>query len=107
MRSRIERRRLELEDARLTVGDPATLRLLEQTVESTNTAPGLLRALHAGGGAGLRPRRRSLTRLSSSPLAEVRATVYDLARTAEFPGLLATAILEIQAQPAIPEPRPR
>ena len=95
MRSRIERRRLELEDARLTVGDPATLQLLEQTVESTNTRQVCyaLSMLAEAPGYDLAP---VLTRLSSSPLDEVRATVYDLARTAECPGLLAPAVSEIQ-----------
>ena len=37
-----------------------------------------------------------LTRMSTSPLDEVRATVYDLARAIEFRGLLGTAIPEIQ-----------
>ena len=96
MRSRIERRRLELEDARLTVGDPATLRLLEQTVESTNTRQVCyaLSMLAEAPDYDLAP---VLTRLSSSPMDEVRATVYDVARTAEFPGLLATAVSEIQS----------
>ena len=95
MRSRIERRRLELEDARLTVGDPATLQLLEQTVESTNTRQVCyaLSMLAEAPGYDLAP---VLTRLSTSPLDEVRATVYDLARTEEFPGLLPNALLEIQ-----------
>ncbi|MBZ5592609.1 MAG: hypothetical protein LAP39_10270 [Acidobacteriia bacterium] len=94
MRSRIERRRLELEDARLTVGDPATLQLLEQTVESTNARQVCyaLSMLAEAPGYDLAP---VLTRLSTSPLAEVRATVYDVARTAEFPGLLAVTIPEI------------
>ena len=96
MRSRIERRRLELEDARLTVGDPATLQLLEQTVESTNTRQVCyaLTMLAEAPGYDLAP---LLTRLSSSPLHEVRATVYDLARTEAFPGLLASAIPEIRS----------
>jgi AAA family ATP:ADP antiporter len=95
MRSRIERRRLELEDARLTVGDPATLQLLEQTLESTNTRQVCyaLSMLAEAPGYDLAP---VLTRLSSSPMDEVRATVYDLARALEFPGLLANAIPEIQ-----------
>ena len=101
MRSRIERRRLELEDARLTVGDPATLQLLEQTVESTNTRQVCyaLSMLAEAPGYDLAP---VLTRLSTSPMDEVRATVYDLARTAECPGLLATANAEIQSVAGVP-----
>jgi AAA family ATP:ADP antiporter len=95
MRSRIERRRLELEDARLTVGDPATLQLLEQTLESTNTRQVCyaLSMLAEAPGYDLAP---VLTRLSTSPMDEVRATVYDLATALEFPGLLTAAIPEIQ-----------
>ncbi len=102
MRSRIERRRLELEDARLTVGDPATLQLLEQTVESTNTRQACyaLSMLAEAPGYDLGP---LLTRLSTSPLAELRATLYDLARAIEFPGLLVTAIPEIHNAAADPQ----
>jgi len=95
MRSRIERRRLELEDARLTVGDPATLQLLEQTLESTN-ARQVCYALSMLAEAPAYDLAPVLTRMSTSPLDEVRATVYDLARAIEFRGLLGTAIPEIQ-----------
>ena len=94
MRSRIERRRLELEDARLTVGDPATVRLLEQTLESANPRQ-VCYALSMLAEAPGYDLASVLTQLSTSPRAEVRATVYDVARTAEFPGLLSVAIPEI------------
>ncbi|HVP48224.1 MAG TPA: Npt1/Npt2 family nucleotide transporter [Bryobacteraceae bacterium] len=94
MRSRIERRRLELEDERLTVGDPATVRLLEQTLESANPRQVCyaLSMLAEAPGYELAP---VLMRLSTSPLAQVRATVYDVARSAEVPDLLSAALIEI------------
>ena len=103
MRSRIERRRLELEDARLTVGDPATLQLLEQTLESANARQVCyaLSMLAEAPGYDLAP---VLTRLSASPLAGVRATVYEVAQADEFPGLMSAALAEI-AHAAAEAPR--
>jgi len=88
VRSRIERRRLELEDARLTVGDPGTLRLLEQTVECANARQACyaLSMLAEAPGYDLAP---LLCRLSTSPLLEVRAKVYDVAGSAGLVELLA------------------
>jgi AAA family ATP:ADP antiporter len=95
VRSRIERRRLELEDARLTVGDPATLRLLEQTVECANARQACyaLSMLAEAPGYDLEP---LLRRLAVSPLLEVRAKVYDVAGSAGSVELLAAALAEIQ-----------
>jgi AAA family ATP:ADP antiporter len=94
MRSRIERRRLELEDARLTVGDPETLRLLEQTVQSANPRQ-VCYALSMLAEAPNYDLPAVLTRLSVHPLAEVRATVYEVARNAEFADLIQAALAEI------------
>jgi AAA family ATP:ADP antiporter len=95
VRSRIERRRLELEDARLTVGDPATLRLLEQTVECANARQACyaLSMLAEAPGYDLAP---LLCRLSTSPLLEVRAKVYAVAGSIGSMELLAAALAEIQ-----------
>ena len=96
MRSRIERRRLELEDERLTVSDPTTLRLLEQTVESANTRQACyaLSMLAEVPGYDLGP---VAMRLSHNTQPEVRAKVFHVARTAGFADLLAGAISEIRA----------
>ena len=96
VRSRIERRRLELEDARLTVGDPGTLRLLEQTVGCANARQACyaLSMLAEAPGYNLAP---LLCRLSTSPLLEVRAMVYDVAGSIGSMELLAAALAEIQA----------
>jgi hypothetical protein len=96
VRSRIERRRLELEDARLTVGDPGTLRLLEQTVECANARQACyaLSMLAEAPGYDLAP---LLCRLSTSPLLEVRAKVYAVAGSIGAMELLAAALAEIQA----------
>lgn len=96
VRGRIERRRLELEDARLTVGDPGTLRLLEQTVESVNARQACyaLSMLAEAPEYDLVP---LLRRLSASPLLEMRAKVYDVAGSIGSVELLAAALAEIQA----------
>jgi len=96
VRSRIERRRLELEDARLTVGDPATLRLLEQTVDSANARQAVyaLSMLAEAPGYDISP---LLRRLSHSPLAEVRVKVYDVARACGETELLGDAFLDVKS----------
>lgn len=94
VRSRVERRRLELEDARVTVGDPATLRLLEQTVDSSNARQACyaLTVLAEAPGYDLAP---VLERLSRSPLDEVRAKAYEVASAAGSMELLGAALADI------------
>jgi AAA family ATP:ADP antiporter len=104
MRSRIERRRLELEDARLTVGDPATLRLLEQTIHSANPRQACYALSMLAEAPGYDP-GPVLVRLSSSTFAEVRATVYAIARSAGFADLLGPAISEIQSPAVATDPQ--
>ncbi|HKW98326.1 MAG TPA: Npt1/Npt2 family nucleotide transporter [Bryobacteraceae bacterium] len=101
VRSRIERRRLELEDARVTVGDPITLRLLEQTVESSNPRQACyaLSMLAEAPGYDLTPLLRRLTR---SPLHEVRAKAYDTARAAGELDLLSQALADIHSEATDP-----
>jgi AAA family ATP:ADP antiporter len=96
VRGRIERRRLELEDARVTVGDPATLRLLEETVACANARQACyaLSMLAEAPGYDLAP---LLRRLSTSPLVEVRAKVYDIAGSTGSMELLAAALAEIHS----------
>jgi ATP:ADP antiporter, AAA family len=94
VRGRIERRRLELEDARLTVGDPATIRVLEQTVEGDNARQSCyaLSMLAEVPGYDLAP---VLRRLSTSASEEVRGRAYEVAATAGSMELLGAALAEI------------
>jgi AAA family ATP:ADP antiporter len=95
VRSRIERRRLELEDARLTVGDPGTLQLLEQTLESANPRQACyaLKVLADAPGYDLAP---VLQRISHSPFGELRAQAYRAACVSGSMELLTTAVAEIR-----------
>lgn len=90
LRSRVERRRLDLIDARFTVSDPATLRLLEESAESAHVAPAnyALSLLAESPGYDLEP---LLARLSSSAPPAVRAKGFELAGKIESDVLLAAA----------------
>lgn len=96
VRARIERRRLDLDSARVPVDDPATLALLEQTVESDNPRQAayalslLTEAVHYD----LNP---VLLRLASRPDAELRGKVYEVAWFVRFEGLFERALSEIQS----------
>jgi ATP:ADP antiporter, AAA family len=104
VRSRIERRRLELEDARVTVRDPATIRLLEQTAESASARQACyaLAMLAEVPGYDLAP---LLDRLVAGSSAEVRAKVYKVARTAGITELLAKALSMIHAIEEVADPQ--
>lgn len=104
VRARIEKRRLDLDSARVSVDDPATLALLEQTVESENPRQAayalslLTEAVHYD----LNP---VLLRLASRPSAELRGKVYEVAWFVRFEGLFDAALSEIQsAQPGDSSP---
>lgn len=96
IRKRLQVRRLDLESARVAVSDPALLSLLEQTARGSNArqAAYALSVLSEAPGYRL---DNLLEELAHSPLAPVRARVYDLARAAKFPGLLETALAEIRS----------
>src|SRR5579864_3132158 len=104
VRSRIERRRLELEDARVTVGDPATLRLLEQAVEGDNARQACyaLSMLAEAPGYDLVP---LLRRLARSRLTEVRGKVYEVAQALGELELLGQAFAEIESGAALADPQ--
>ncbi len=96
VRGRLCRRRLDLDDSRVNVNDPATLALLEQTAAEPNArqacyAIGLLaEAPHYDIGP-------LLVRLSTSPLPEVRAKTYEAAWFVGFRDLLARALEELES----------
>lgn len=96
VRSRIERRRFDLEDARVTVGDPATVRLLEQTLESPN-ARQVCYALSILAEAPAYDLSQVLRRLSRSSLPEVRARVYEVAGARGSSNILDAALAEISS----------
>lgn len=105
VRHRLASRRLDLESARLSVNDPATLHLLEQTAMGDNPRQAVyaLSMLAEAQGYSLEKQLRSLL---TSPHPEVRAKVYELARSVQFTDALEPAMREIQsgsreAEPAV------
>jgi AAA family ATP:ADP antiporter len=96
VRKRLETRRLDFDVARLKVRDPATIRLLEQTIESDNPrqAAYALRLLAGASGYAIQPR---LASLAGSPHGEVRTAVFEIARTARTPDLLEQALAETRS----------
>src|SRR5438105_1998342 len=99
VRRRLASRRLDIESARVSVSDPATLALLEQTASSENPrqAAYALALLAETPGYDL---SALLGKLADSPLVEVRAKVYELARGGRNPQLLDRALSETSGPPA-------
>ncbi len=102
VRRRVESRRLDLEDARISVQDTETVKLLEQAARSPNPRQVLyaVSLLGEAPGCDLAP---LLTELAGSPSDLVRAKVYELARGAGFPGLEDRALAELRRLPVPPE----
>lgn len=100
VRRRLDMRRLDIESARVSVNDPGTITLLEQTAAGSNPrqAAYALSLLAEVRGYDLAP---LLSRLAASPAAEVRAEVYEAARTLAHPQLAGHALEEVRgARPA-------
>ena len=95
VRRRIASRRLDLESARVSVNDPATLSLLEQTAlgENPRQAAYALGLLAEAEGYDL---QRLFSKLAANPSAEVRSKVYDLAKARRDPRVLESALNEIR-----------
>ena len=95
VRNRIAARRLDLVDARVTVGDPHTIALLEQTASSENPrqAAYALSLLAEAPGYDV---RSLLQKAASSQSAEVRAKACELARALNYPDLLERALEEVR-----------
>jgi ATP:ADP antiporter, AAA family len=98
VRKRFEQRRLDLESSRLVLGDPSILALLEQTALTGN----------ARQAAYALSRLSEIPRYSLAPLlkkvvvsesAELRAAVYELARSSASTDLLEPALKAIYAEP--------
>jgi ATP/ADP translocase len=96
IRKRLAARQLDLESARVTVEDAETIKLLEQTAAGGNARQAAY-ALSLLGQAQAYDLKPQLARLASSPHAEVRAKVYELAREAAFPDLCQRALDEIHS----------
>lgn len=105
VRKRLASRRLDLESARVNVSDPATLQLLEQTALGDNPRQAAY-ALSLLAEARGYPLDTQLRKLTSSPHPEVRAKVYDLARSAQFNDALEPAMREIEAAASSGEAEP-
>ncbi len=90
LRSRVERRRLDLVDARFTVSDPATIRLLEESAEGPQVAAAnyALSLLAESPGYDIEP---LLIRLLPTAPPAVRAKVFELAERIETDTLLKAA----------------
>lgn len=102
VRRRVESRRLDLEDARISVQDTETVKLLEQAARSPNPRQVLYAVSLLGEAPGydLAP---LLMELVDSPSDLVRAKVYELARGAGFTGLEDRALAELRRLPVPPE----
>lgn len=102
VRRRLASRRLDIESARVTVTDRATVVLLEQTASGDNPRQSAyaLSLLAETPGYDVHP---LLRRHAGNSAAEVRAKVYDVARATRFAELLPGALEEIRNQPADPE----
>jgi len=95
VRRRVEGRRLDLDDARVTVHDSETVRLLEQAARGSNARQVVygLSLLAGAPGYHLSP---LLNELASSGQEVIRAKVYMLARKTGETGLLDRALAEIR-----------
>lgn len=101
VRRRIESRRLNLADARVTVQDTETVRLLEQVAHGANPRQVIyaLNLLYDAAGYDLAP---LLNEVASHPAAAVRAKVYELARNTGHTDLAGLALEEIRSAGPLP-----
>lgn len=96
MRKRLESRRLDIENARISVDDPATISLLEQTGASPNPrqATYALSLLSEVAGYKMQP---LLAKVAASPMPEVRAKMFELAGAANIPDFVDRANADIRS----------
>ena len=101
IRRRIQARRLDIGSARVNVEDADTIRLLEAAAQGANAR----QAVYAISLLGETPSYDAeplLLRLASSPIDEVRAQVYEVARCKDTTVLIDRALVELQADPSSP-----
>ena len=96
VRKRLELRRLDLESARISLEEPATIQLLEQTAANASGRQAAY-ALSLLATAPGYPIAQQLSKLVNSPSAEVRAKAYDIAIDTGSPTLLDAAFSEIRS----------
>jgi AAA family ATP:ADP antiporter len=94
VRKRLDARRLDLEEVRVNVQDPETLRLLEHALASPNPRQ-VCYALAMLAEAPEYELKPQLARLARHETTEVRAKVYELARATRFDGVLDIALKEV------------
>jgi ATP/ADP translocase/HEAT repeat protein len=101
IRRRIEARRLDIGSARITVEDADTIRLLEAAAQGTNSRQAAYAISLLAEAPSYDP-DPLLLRLADSPYDEVRAQVYELARSRGNGALIDRALAEIQAARSSP-----
>ncbi len=95
IRKRLELRRLDLDSARLTVSDPATIQMLERTARGDNPRQAAYALDLLGESARYDP-SPMLTELAGSAHAEVRAKAFETARKIGNKTLGEAALAEIR-----------
>ena len=96
VRNRLDSRRLDLESARISTDDPATIKLLEETALGGNPRQAVyaLTLLAEGNGYDL---NRMLPQLAQSTAPEIRARAYDLAAAAGINTIVDAANQDIRS----------
>lgn len=96
VRKRVESRRFDIESARVSMDDPATIALLAQTAGSPNArqATYALSLLSEVKGYKMKP---LLGKLLTGTIPEVRAKAFEIAASAKIPDFIDTANQDIRA----------
>ena len=101
IRRRIQARRLDIGSARINVEDADTIRLLEAAAQGTNARQAAYAISLLGETPSYDP-GPLLLHLAGSPIDEVRAQVYEVARSRGAASLIDRALAELQAGPSSP-----
>ncbi len=99
VRRRVESRRLDLEDARVTVQDPETIRLLENAARGDNARQVIYALSLLSEAPGYDP-TTLLEEIRVSSSETVRAKIYEVARKIRSGAFLESALAEIRATDA-------
>ena len=96
VRKRLASRRLDLDSLRINVNEAGTMRLLEETTESSNPRQAVY-ALSLLGEASKYPLEKHLVKLVDSTFPEVRGKVYELAMQRGIRSLYENALAELRS----------